>query len=136
MTVDLLENINVVSKRAYTPMVILLSDGLPTDLPSGSKRENFDYYGWAPLKKLRESQRGKKSIKMALGIGDDADYEMLKTFIDNKDIPVVKANNVSTISKFFKWVTISVSQRSISANPENAVDIPFEEEFEMEELVF
>lgn len=136
LTIKLLEDIEVVSKRAYTPMIVLLSDGLPTDLPKGNKREEFDYYNWDPLSRLRLSSRGSKSIKMALGIGDDADYKMLKTFIDNRKIPVVKANDVSIISKFFKWVTISVSQRSVSANPGTAADIPFEAEFDLEELVF
>lgn len=136
LTINLLEDIEIVSKRSYTPMIVLLSDGLPTDLPAGSKWEDFDYYNWEPLSRLRNSPRGSKSIKIALGIGEDADYRMLKTFINDSKVPVIKANDISTISKFFKWVTISVSIRSMSANPESAVDIPFEEEFDLEELVF
>jgi uncharacterized protein YegL len=136
LAIDLLEDIELVSKRSYTPMIVMLSDGLPTDLPPGSKRADFDYYNWSPMNRLRLSKRGNKSIKMALGIGADADYGMLKIFINDEKIPVVKANDVSTISKFFKWVTISVSQRSTSANPGSSVDIPFEAEFDLEELVF
>jgi len=136
LTLDLLEDIEVISKRTYTPMIVLLSDGLPTDLPAGTIRDEFDYYNWSPINRLRNSERGSKCIKMALGIGEDADYKMLKTFIDDDRVPVIKANDVSTISKFFKWVTISVSVRSKSANPGSTLDIPFEAEFDLEELVF
>lgn len=136
LTLDLLEDIEVISKRTYTPMIVLLSDGLPTDLPAGTNRDEFDYYNWSPLNRLRNSERGSKCIKMALGIGEDADYKMLKTFINDDRVPVIKANDISTISKFFKWVTISVSVRSKSANPGSALDIPFESEFDLEELVF
>ena len=50
-------------------------------------------------------------------IGEGTDYRMLNAFINNPDIPVIKANNLSTITKFFQWVTYSISKRSVSSNP-------------------
>lgn len=136
MVREMIDDVDVVSKRAYTPMIVLLSDGLPTDIPSGSIRNSFDYQSWGPIVDLRNSERCQKSIRMALGIGNDADYGMMKFFINDSSIPVIKANDISTITKFFKWVTISVSQRSISANPNETIDVPFADEFELAELVY
>lgn len=138
--VEMIENKEVVSSRAYTPTIVLISDGIPTDCPSNSlvKNENgsYNYNEWKPIKMLHNCPRTEKCSKLALGIGDDSDFEMLKSFINNKEIPVIKANEATTISKFFKWVTMSVSRRSISANPNTCEEVPFSDVFGDAELVF
>jgi len=52
-----------------------------------------------------------------MGIGQDADIEMLKAFINNPEIPVIKAKDASGISAFFRWVTMSTISRMNSVNP-------------------
>lgn len=134
--VDLLEDKSIVPERAYTPTIILLSDGIPSDCPGIMNSQNYDFVTWEPLKRLHESERLKKCPKLALGIGKDANYRMLKSFINNENIPVIKASELTTITKFFKWVTNTVSKRSVSANP-NAIEYDdFKERFGEEEWFF
>ena len=55
-----------------------------------------------------------------MGIGGDVDINILRAFINNNEIPVISAKDNNTISKFFEWVTMSVSVRSVSSNPNQA----------------
>ncbi|MDQ0257846.1 uncharacterized protein YegL [Evansella vedderi] len=137
--VQMIEDKTVVPDRAYTPVIILISDGIPTDIT----REMYDnrpikkeqYLEWAPLNNLHTASKSRKCMRLALGIGGDADFELLKAFINNEKVPVIKAVEVTTIGKFFEWVTRTVSQRSVSANPNQFDDIPYEDLFPDDELV-
>ena len=106
--VDMLEDKDRVSSRSYTPTVVLVSDGQPTD--------HFD----RALTALLQSERGGRATRMALAIGDDADVEVLKRFVANPEVPVVRAGDVARIREFFRWVTYSVQIRSKSRNPDDA----------------
>lgn len=113
---EMIEDREIVSSRAYTPTIVLISDGIPTDCPEAVY--NSKKYGdWEPLTKLHSGERSSKSQRLALGIGADADYVMLKDFINNPEIPVIKANDATGITKFFRWVTISTVARMNSVNP-------------------
>ena len=46
---------------------------------------------------------------------------MLNAFINDPEVPVIKANDLATITKFFQWVTYSISKRSVSSNPNEAI---------------
>ena len=116
---DLIEDKNVVSSRAYTPTIVLISDGNPTDYDS-SRRSIEEIMSWKSMQKIHSGTRASKATKLAMGIGDDVDINILKAFINNNDIPVISAKDNSTISKFFEWVTMSISVRSVSANPNQA----------------
>jgi uncharacterized protein YegL len=109
---DQIEDRNVVSSRAYAPAIVLISDGQPTDA-----LDNCDYRNWGPLKKLHEGERSAKCQRFAMGVGADADTEMLKAFIKNSERPVYKSRDASGISKFFRWVTMSTVARMNSVNP-------------------
>ena len=113
---DMIEDREIVSSRAYTPTIVLISDGLPTDCSEEMYRKK-NYFDWEPLKELHSGERSSKCQRLALGIGEDADVEMLKTFIDNPEIPVIKTRDASGITKFFKWVTMSTVARMTSVNP-------------------
>lgn len=103
--VNMLEHRESYPSRAYRPFLVLASDGMPND-------------EWEqPLKQLLSSERGKKATRLALSIGADADNAMLEKFVDNKEIPVFKANGVDGIRKFFKCVTMSAIKSSRSARP-------------------
>ena len=124
LAIDILEDPEKVPNRAYTPTLILLSDGLPTDCPRARETSNYDFSMWEPIKRLNESERLKKCPRLALGIGAGSNNKMLKSFINNDNIPVIKANRVETIAKFFQYVTYSVTKRSQSANPN---EVPYED---------
>ena len=101
----LIEDTEKIPSRAYTPAIILLSDGQPND----NWQESLD--------RLLSSPRAKKAQRFALGIGEDADAEVLKRFLDNPEAKVYGASDARQIKSFFRWVTMSVSTRSRSINP-------------------
>ena len=105
----LVEDPNTVPARAYRPTLVLLSDGQPTD-------------EWKqPLDALLKSERGGKAFRMALAIGADADNGVLQEFLADPEARVYRADEARQIRKFFQLVTMSVSARSRSANPNVAV---------------
>lgn len=105
MAQALIENKEIISKRSYTPTIVLLSDGKPTD----------DYE--EPLHNLLSSPRAAKAFRMAMSIGANDDQEVLEEFLGDSDLPVFQANEARQIQKFFRFVTMSVSQRVKSVNP-------------------
>ncbi len=113
---ELIEDREIVSSRSYAPTVVLISDGLPTDC-SEELYKTKKYAEWEPIVDFHKGERSSKCQCLALGIGEDADNDMLKAFIGNPNIPVIKAHDVSGISKFFQWVTMSTIARMNSVNP-------------------
>jgi uncharacterized protein YegL len=106
---NMIEDRDVVPSRAYRPTLVLVSDGLPTD-------------DWqTPLKSLLDSERASKAMRFAMGIGEDADKETLKAFLGGQEGRVFEAHEAREIRKFFQWVTMSVTSRSRSANPNSVV---------------
>ncbi|MBI3037672.1 tellurium resistance protein [bacterium] len=83
-------------QRALPPVLVLISDGYPTD--------DFD----EGLRLLLSEPWGKKSIRMAIAIGEDADQEVLEKFIDNPQIKPLHANNPESLVKYIKWASTSV----------------------------
>lgn len=117
MVVDMIEDKDIVSSRAYTPTIVLVSDGQPTDYNGKHWRSILDYLEWEALKNLHTSPRASKCLRLAMGIGNDADINMLKAFINNPTIPVIQSKDATGISSFFKWVTMSTVSRMSSADP-------------------
>ena len=131
---EMIEDKNVVSSRAYTPTIVLISDGNPTDYnPAGKSIEEI--MAWESLMKLHSDIRCSKATKLAMGIGGDVDINILKAFINNNEIPVISAKDNNTISKFFEWVTMSVSVRSVSSNP-NQAQLEDTYMFDKDEILF
>lgn len=109
---SLIEDREQTPGRAYRPLVVLVSDGVPTDSWE-SKLDHFIQDG-----------RSAKCDRMALGIGREA-YEgqgraTLERFIAGTEHRVFEAQDAGEIHNFFKFVTMSVVTRSLSQNP-NAV---------------
>lgn len=135
--IKMIEDEEIVPPRAYSPMIILISDGLATDCPRGKEELNtFQYSEWAPIKHLQESPKTVKCTRLALGIGVDAEYNLLRAFINNPQIPIIKAQEAATITKFFKWVTQSITRKSVSNNPNTCETISAFEVFEDLEIEF
>lgn len=136
------EDKTIVPAKAFSPTVVLVSDGLPTDLPANlaAKVESDsalleDFLAWEPLKAFLSSERGSKCSRLAMGIGEDANEAMLNAFINSTNVPVISARDARGIEKFFRWVTMSVSSRSVSRDPNNPV-LPAFNEFDDEEFSF
>lgn len=103
-----LEDKVMVPSRAYRPVLVLVSDGAPTD-------------DWqAPLEALKASERGQKATRFAMAIGADADRAMLRQFTNDPEAPVFDADGARDIVKFFRAVTMSVVARSTSGAPNTA----------------
>lgn len=134
---EMIEDYNVVSRRAYTPTIVLISDGNPTDFAGYNvNMPEEDIYEWTALKQLQNGERSSKATRLAMGIGSDVDMRILKAFINNEEIPVIKARDNETIEKFFKWVTMSISVRSVSVNPDIPVVSSTEDIFDKGEIEF
>jgi uncharacterized protein YegL len=102
---DFIEDKTKILSRAYRPTVILVSDGEPTD--------NWEM----PLDDFVRSGRSSKCDRWAMGIGSEADNLVLQKFIDGTNNRVIKAEDANGILEFFKMVTMSVTTRSVSQNP-------------------
>ena len=103
-----IEDKEEIPSRSYRPLVVLVCDGMPND-------------SWqAPLENFINSGRSSKCDRMALAVGCDegsSDWAMLEQFVAGTDNPVFTADQAAEIIKFFKFVTMSVTQRTQSKNP-------------------
>ncbi len=113
---SLLDDRAIIPSRSYRPTLILVSDGQPTD--------EWD----TPLRELLASPRASKAVRLAMGIGSDADVAMLARFIDNAETPVFSAAHARDITKFFRWATMSVVARTRSTTPDQVVAVPIDDD--------
>lgn len=96
-------------ERALPPVIVLLSDGQPTD----------DYK--KSMEKLKKLPWFRKAVKIAISIGQDADDEVLIEFAGNKEL-VLQANNATALAKMIKWASTTASMVSApSSKPMNSV---------------
>ncbi len=106
--------------RALPPVLVLISDGQPTD----------DFQGG--LRALMDQPWGKKAVRIAISIGADADDEVLQGFIGHSEIKPLQANNPEALVRHIKWVSTAVlksasspaSQTKDSPSPGANVPIP------------
>lgn len=95
--------------RALPPVIVLLSDGQPTD----------DYK--KSLDRLKGMAWFRKAVKIAISIGQDADDDVLIEFTGNKEL-VLQANNATALAKMIKWASTTASMVSApSSKPMNSV---------------
>ena len=82
--------------RALPPVIVLLSDGYPTD----------DYK--KGLEKLMHEPWGKKAVKIAISIGKNADDNVLSDFTGSIEY-VLQANNAEDLTNMIKWASTVAS---------------------------
>lgn len=82
--------------RALPPVLVLISDGQPTD--------DFN----KGLNDLTDQPWGKKSVRIAISIGEDADDDVLQKFIGHPELKPLQANNPESLVKYIKWVSTAV----------------------------
>lgn len=82
--------------RALPPVLVLISDGQPTD----------DYA--SGIKAVMEQPWGKKAVRVAVAIGEDADHEVLQKFIGHPELKPLQANSPEALVKHIRWVSTAV----------------------------
>lgn len=85
---------------SYAPVIFLMSDGVPTD-----GDEKF----LSGLNKLKANKWFKSGIKVALGIGEKADLDVLESFTGNREA-VLQTNNVKHLKSMIQFVSVTSSQ--------------------------
>src|SRR5688500_5813467 len=88
--------------RALPPVLVLISDGQPTD--------NFT----KSLAALMSEPWGKKAVRVAIAIGEDADLAVLQEFIGHPELKPIQANNPEALVNSIKWVSTAVLQSASS----------------------
>ncbi len=115
MAKAMIEDKETTPSRAYRPTIVLVSDGQPTD--GSSWKQAMDDF-------ISEG-RSSKCDRMAMAIGRDADETVLKRFIEGTPHDLFYAENAGQLHEFFQRVTMSVTMRTQSKNP-NVVPAPSE----------
>ena len=105
------------TKPCYSPAVIIISDGMPTD--------NYK----KGLEEFNNSTFGPMCIRAAIGIGDDCDYNVLQDFIGNSEIKPLRADNPEELKDLFKLVTINSIKNAATPNSRKK-DSPIESDIE------
>lgn len=82
--------------RGLPPVLVLLSDGQPSDDVS------------AGLRDLTDQPWGKKAVRISIAIGNDVDQEILQKFIGHNELRPLHANNPEALVRQIKWVSTAV----------------------------
>lgn len=85
------------SDRALPPVLVLISDGQPTD--------EFQ----VGLGKLLAEPWGQKAVRVAIAIGRDASDEVLRRFIADPDIKPVQANSPEQLVRYVRWASTLIT---------------------------
>ena len=93
--------------RALPPVLVLISDGQPTD----------DYA--SGLNAIMNLPWGKKAVRVSIAIGEDADHEVLQKFIGNPEVKPLQANNPEALVRYIKWVSTAVLKSASSPASQN-----------------
>ncbi len=86
------------SNRAIPPVLVLISDGMPTD----------DFK--AGLKVLLSEPWGQKAVRVSIAIGQDADIGVLQKFQSKSESRPLQANNPEALVRYIRWVSTAVVQ--------------------------
>ncbi len=95
-------------ERALPPVIVLLSDGQPTDNYKGG------------LEKLFKLPWFKKSVRIAISVGKDCDDDVLREFTGNSEL-VLQANSATMLVKMIKWASTAIS--AVSSGASKAADV-------------
>ena len=86
------------ANASCTPVMILFSDGVPTD----DAKHGLDH--------LKENNWYKAAIKIAVAIGDDTNKDVLKEFANNNGEAVLTVHNINDLKKMIYLVSDTASQ--------------------------
>jgi len=94
--------IPAMSERALKPVIVLISDGQPTD--------NFKQ----GLEAFMREPWGKKAVRLAIAIGRDAKEDVLQEFIGNSEIRPFQANSPEKLAGYIQFVSTFVLKETSS----------------------
>lgn len=101
-----------IGPRALPPVLVLVSDGQPTD--------DFDH----GLTALLGQPWGKKAVRLAIAIGQDADREGLRKFVADPERPVLEAKNPEALVDYFRWASTALISQVSGPTLQGAVNGP------------
>lgn len=90
--------------RGLPPVIVLVTDGQPTD--------DFD----KGLKALMDQPWAKRSVRLAIAIGQDADLGPLRRFMEHAELQPLLANNADTLASYIRWASIQVLKSASAPN--------------------
>ena len=79
---------SIMPQRALPPVLVLISDSKPTDDVN------------VGLRALMDQPWGKKAVRIAIAIGDNAEKSVLQRFIGHPELEPLQANNAESLVKF------------------------------------
>ena len=85
-------------ERAFPPVLVVVSDGRPTD--------DFE----AGLAGLMAMPWGRRAVRLAIGIGADADQEVLSAFIGDPELRPFTANDPEQLVYLVRFVSTAASR--------------------------
>lgn len=102
---DAMAELDRESAGGFPPAIVLVSDGRPThhhgiDVTTGINR-------------LLATRSGAGAVRLALGVGRDADLASLREFIGNDETPLLRADNPDQLVESIAWVS-KVASRGAS----------------------
>lgn len=103
-------------ERALAPAILLISDGMPTD----------DFR--PALGRFLDEPMGRRAVRMAVGIGRDADVEVLERFIGSSSQGVLTANNPEQLVRMIRWASTHASRVASNLIGANTVVGPMSDE--------
>ncbi|GAB4011763.1 vWA domain-containing protein [Nocardioides ultimimeridianus] len=90
------------SASAFPPAIILVSDGRPTESSGVTFADG--------LQTLLSNRWGATAVRLALGVGRDADMNALRRFIGDEDIPLLRADNPEQLVEYIVWASKAASK--------------------------
>ncbi len=87
---------------AFPPAIILVSDGRPTHSSGVSFAEG--------LQTLLGNRWGATAVRLALGVGRDADMQSLRRFIGDEEVPLLRADNPEQLVEYIVWASKAASK--------------------------
>ena len=109
------------SSVSYAPVIFLLTDGYATDDAIGG------------LEKLQHNNWYKYGLKVALGIGEKFDEEILKRFTGNPEL-VVTEETLDKLAKLIKTIAIEIKPKQIESRSMTLTNIEYEQEILVEDF--
>ena len=99
-----LETLPIPTHNQPPPTLVLVTDSKPTD--------DFEQ----GMKALMDHICGRKAARIAIGIGADVDYNMLKRFIGNDELEPLRADNAQDLTHYINWASDDYAISSSSTN--------------------
>jgi uncharacterized protein YegL len=110
-------DVNTMPERGLPPVLVLITDGQPND-------------SWEqPLQDLLALPWGKKAVKIGIAIGDDCEEDVIRRFINNNEISVLRAQSAKDLVTYIKWVSTQVlaatsSPKSVKGGGQASIQMP------------